>query len=63
MVDDAIIEPIAKGYNNYWATGITSKVWTVENESHLIHKHKLIKTESVEENLKLYYDEDYLNSF
>ena len=52
-------ELIAKGYNNFWATGITSKVWTVENESHLIHKHELIKTESVEENLKLYIDEGF----
>ena len=52
-------ELIAKGYNNYWATGITSKVWTIENQSHLIHKHELIKTESVEENLKLYIAEGF----
>ena len=52
-------EIIAKGYNNFWATGITSKVWTAENESHLIKKHQLIKTESVNENLKLYVNEGF----
>tara|TARA_B100000780_G_C20993679_1_gene397423 strand:+ start:36 stop:863 length:828 start_codon:yes stop_codon:yes gene_type:complete len=52
-------ELIAKAYNNNWAAGITSKVWSIENESHLINKHELIKTESVEENLKLYVEEGF----
>lgn len=52
-------ELIAKAYNNYWAAGITSKIWSIENESHLINQHTLIKTESVEENLKLYVEEGF----
>jgi hypothetical protein len=52
-------ELIAKAYSNYWGAAITSKVWSIENESHLINKHKLIKTESDEENLKLYVEEGF----
>ena len=50
-------ELIAKAYVNDWAAGITSKVWSGENESLLLKKSKLIKTESYEDNLKLYLSE------
>jgi len=47
-------ELIAKAYVNDWAAAITSKVMARENESHLLSKSDLIKTEGYEENLKLY---------
>lgn len=47
-------ELIAKAYANDWAAAITTKVWAGENESHLLNKADLIKTEAYEENLKLY---------
>ena len=50
-------ELIAKAYANDWAAGITSKVWSSENESYLLNKHNQIKTESYKENLKLYVQE------
>jgi len=50
-------ELIAKAYANDWAAAITSEVWAGENESHLIDKADLIKTEGYEENLKLYVEE------
>ena len=50
-------ELIAKAYANDWAAGITAEVWASENESHLIDKADLIKTERYEENLRLYVDE------
>jgi len=50
-------ELIAKGYANDWASAITTKVWAEENESHLIKKSDLIKTETYEENLQLYVEE------
>lgn len=50
-------ELIAKAYANDWAAAITSEVWAGENESHLIDKADLIKTEAYEENLRLYIDE------
>lgn len=50
-------EIIAKGYVNDWAAAITSSVWASENESHLLNKADLIKTEGYEENLKLYIEE------
>ena len=46
-------ELIAKAYSNYWAAGITSEVEINENESYLINKSNLIKTEPYEKNLKL----------
>ena len=52
-------ELIAKAYNNYWAAAITSKIWVIENESHLIDKHELIKTESDEENKRIYVEEGF----
>jgi hypothetical protein len=50
-------EIIAKAYANDWAAAITTNVWADENESYLIDKADLIKTEAYEENLKLYVEE------
>lgn len=50
-------ELIAKAYANDWAAAITAEVWAEENESHLLNKADLIKTEGYEENLKLYVEE------
>ena len=50
-------ELIAKAYANDWAAAITSSIWAGENESHLLEKADLIKTEAFEENLKLYVEE------
>ena len=50
-------ELIAKAYANDWAAAITAEVWAGENESHLLNKADLIKTEGYEENLKLYVEE------
>ena len=50
-------EIIAKTYANDWAAAITTKVYAEEDETYLIDKSKLIKTESYEKNLELYVDE------
>lgn len=50
-------ELVAKGYANNWASAITSCAWAEENESHLLRKADLIKTDSYEQNLKLYVSE------
>jgi hypothetical protein len=50
-------EIIAKSYANDWAAAITTKVYAEEEESYLLDKSKLIKTESYEKNLQLYVDE------
>jgi hypothetical protein len=50
-------EIIAKAYANDWAAAITSAVWASENESHLIKKADLIKTEAYEHNIQLYVEE------
>lgn len=50
-------EIIAKAYANDWAAAITANVWADENESHLIDKADLIKTEAYEENIRLYVEE------
>ena len=50
-------ELIAKAYANDWAAAITSEVWAGENESHLLDRADLIKTEGYEENIKLYVEE------
>lgn len=47
-------ELIAKAYSNDWAAGICSNVHAEENESYLLEKADLIKTDSYQENLKLY---------
>jgi hypothetical protein len=51
------MELIAKAYVNDWAAAITTDVWAEENESHLLNKAELIKTESFEENIRLYVEE------
>ena len=50
-------EIIAKGYANDWAAAITNLVWAEENETHLMTKADLIRTETYEENIKLYLEE------
>ena len=50
-------ELIAKAYANDWAAGITAKVFVEENESYLIEKSDLIKTETYEENQRMYIEE------
>ena len=51
------IELIAKGYANNWASAITSEMKVQENSTYLISKSQLIKTETYEENFKLYLNE------
>ena len=51
------VELVAKGYANDWATAITKDVLVSENEGHLQTKADLIKTETYEENLRLFLDE------
>ena len=50
-------ELVAKAYINDWSAAITSEVITTENESYLLNKSDLIKTETYDENLKLYIEE------
>ncbi len=50
-------ELIAKAYMNDWSAAITAEVIASEDESHLLNKSDLIKTESYDENLELYLDE------
>ena len=50
-------ELITKGYINDWSSGITNKVITNENESYLLNKSDLIKTEPYELNAALYVEE------
>lgn len=50
-------ELIAKAYSNNWAAAITSNVIVDENESYLLNQADLIKTESYDENIKLYITE------
>jgi len=50
-------EIITKAYANDWAAAITTTVFAEEDESYLIDKNHLIKTDSYEENLQEYVDE------
>ncbi len=50
-------ETIAKAYANDWAAAITTEVFAEEDESYLLDRSKLIKTESYDENLQLYIEE------
>jgi len=50
-------ELIAKAYANNWAAAITKKVFVEENESYLLNKADLIRTESYDENIRLYIKE------
>ncbi len=53
-------ELIAKAYANDWAAAITKQVFAEENESYLLHKSDLIKTETYTQNLQLYVEEGKL---
>jgi len=50
----AEMELIAKAYANDWAAAITTEVFAEENESYLIEKSDLIKTDSFDKNRELY---------
>ena len=50
-------ELIMKSYKNNYAAAITSEVWIEENESYLLNKNNLIKTDRYDENLRLYIEE------
>lgn len=50
-------EIIAKAYMNNWAAAVTTDVYAEENESYLLEKSQLIRTETYDENLRLYLDE------
>jgi len=50
-------ELIAKGYANNWAAAITNEVWVEENESYLLKHAELIKTETFDDNIRLYVEE------
>ena len=50
-------EIIAKAYANEWAAAITTKVYAEEDESFLLQKNDIIKTESYNQNMILYLDE------
>lgn len=50
-------ELIGKAYLNDWAAAITNEVNAEENESYLLEKSDLIRTEGHDENLKLYLEE------
>lgn len=50
-------EIIAKAYANDWAAAISTEVFAEENESYLLEKSDLIKTEDYNDNLKLYLSE------
>ena len=52
-------ELIAKAYANNWAAAITSKVFSEENQSYLLSKADIIKTENYDENIKLYIEEGH----
>ena len=57
-------ELIAKAYVNDWCAGITTDVWAEEDESYLLKKYDLIKTETQDRNLELYVQEglDWMKS-
>ena len=50
-------EIIAKSYANDWAAAITTKVFAEEDESYLLDKSHLIKTDNYEDNMQLYVEE------
>lgn len=53
----ADIELVAKGYANDWATGITTKVIQIENDSYLKSRSDLMRTDPYEKNLIKVYEE------
>ena len=50
-------EIIAKAYANDWAAAITTKVFAEENETYLLEKSDLIRTDDFFENRRLYLEE------
>ncbi len=50
-------EMIAKAYANDWSAAITTEVFAEENQSYLLDKAELIRTEDYNENYKLYIEE------
>ena len=50
-------ELIGKAYINDWAAAITNEVYAEENETYLLEKSDLIRTEKYDENIKLYLEE------
>ena len=50
-------EVIAKAYANDWAAAITTNVFAEEDETLLLDKSTIIKTETYSENIKLYIEE------
>lgn len=50
-------ELLAKAYANDWAAAITKNVWAEENETHLLTRADLIKTEAYGDNIRLYVEE------
>ena len=50
-------ELIMKAYVNDYAAAITTEIKAEENENYLLHMSDLIKTETYDENLKLYIKE------
>ena len=50
-------EIIAKAYANDWAAGISTEVLAEENESYLLEKSDLIRTNDFVQNRKLYLEE------
>jgi hypothetical protein len=53
-------ELIAKAYANDWAAAITTSVYVEENESYLLEKADLIKTDRFQDNIRLYLEEGRL---
>jgi len=47
-------ELVAKAYANDWAAAITADVFAEKNETYMLGKEDLIKTESYEDNMQLY---------
>jgi len=50
-------EIISRAYANDWAAAITTEVFAEEEESYLLNRNQLIKTESYEKNNQLYVEE------
>ncbi|MBF0141508.1 MAG: hypothetical protein HQL74_14660 [Magnetococcales bacterium] len=51
------LELVAKGYANDWATALTRRVWSEENETYLHTQHHLINTEAYHDNLRMAIEE------
>ena len=51
------MELVAKAYMNDWAVAVTTKVMAEENDTYLLNISDIIKTETYDENMKLYLNE------